>query len=401
METDLGTDGMDAKATAPRAVEKTHPPCENLLASSLSMLKILWIFTIIGCLFAVEYYFLNLKEGTPGHPWTYYLHWTLPTTLSQAVITPAILRAASRWGFERGQRLRVFVLHLSLLLLLAPIRAMLDVGFTALGLMITSDFEELNMLWDMRRPIFLAGLAPSPVYYVAIAAFGYTTAYYRKFRERELASSHLERALAQAHLETLTNQLSPHFLFNTLHAIGTLARTDAEGTRRMVTLLSDLLRRSIGTNQEPQVVPLERELDFVRKYLEIEEILYSDRLRVEVQVPEALTALPVPNFILQPIVENSIKHGIAKRSGPGTITLSARLCGDSLEIAVADDGTGLVPGVDPAEGRGLGITRERLRGLYGERATLTLENRPGGGVLARIGVPLPKSAPRQGLEPQP
>ena len=393
---------MATQTDAPPDRDPPPPPPElRFLRASLSFLRILCIFTVIGCLYAVEYYFLNLKEGAPERPWIFFLRWTLPTTLSLAVITPAILKAAGRWGFERGGRRRALLMHLSLLLLLAPLRAMLDMGFTATGLILSSDFAELNMLWEMKRSVFLAGLAPAPVYYVAIAAFGYTTAYYRKYRERELAASHLERALAQAHLETLKNQLNPHFLFNTLNAIGTLSRNDPDATKRMVTLLGALLRRSLGSAHEPQEVPLRQELDFVGQYLEIELVLLSDRLRVEVDVPEDLLDVPVPNFVLQPIVENAIRHGIAVRSGPGSITLGARLRDGSLEVTVADDGVGLPSEIAPVEGNGLGITRERLRRLYGERAALDLENRPGGGVLARLRLPLPAGAPAGRGEPSP
>jgi LytS/YehU family sensor histidine kinase len=248
-------------------------------------------------------------------------------------------------------------------------------------------------MWSDDLAGFLSGLPTAPVYYLLIAGLGYTFAYYRKFREQELAASNLERALAQAHLETLRTQLNPHFLFNTLNAIGALARNDPEATKRMVTLLGGLLRRSLGSSTEPQEVPLRREIEFVRQYLEIEQILFSDRLRVEYDVPRELLDLPVPNFLLQPIVENAVRHGIALRSGPGRIILSVRVEGDSLEVSVADDGVGLAAGTQLTDGKGLGLTRERLLGLYGEKANLRIDHREGGGAMVVLSLPLSTDPP--------
>jgi LytS/YehU family sensor histidine kinase len=290
--------------------------------------------------------------------------------------------------------------HLLLLAVLAPIRSILDMGFAAIGLMLRPD-RQLDLLFSNTLNSFLSGLPTAPVYYFLIAGLGYTFAYYRKFRERELAASNLERALAQAHLETLSNQLNPHFLFNTLNAIGALARNDPEATKRMVTLLGGLLRRSLGSSTEPQEVPLRREIEFVRQYLEIEQILFSDRLRVEYDVPQGLLDVPVPNFLLQPIVENAVRHGIALRSGPGRIILNVSVAGDSLEVSVADDGVGLAAGTRLTEGKGLGLTRERLVGLYGEKASLRIDNRDGGGAIVVIKLPLLAEPPGLHREGEP
>jgi two-component system, LytTR family, sensor kinase len=360
---------------------------QRILPAFLSFLRILCIFTLIGVLFALEYYLFYVRGGTPKRPLSFFLVGTISMAYSWALVAPIILWACKRWEYERGRRWRVLSYHLLLLVAVAPVRALLDMGLAAIILTLHHE-PQLEMMFSDNRANFLSGLPTAPVYYFVIAGLGYTSAYYRKFREQELAASNLERALAQAHLETLVNQLNPHFLFNTLNAIGTLVRTDPEATKRMVTLLGGLLRRSLGSSTEPQEVPLRRELEFVKQYLEIEQVLFSDRLQVEYEVPQELLDVPVPNFLLQPIVENAIQHGIALRSGPGRIILRARVAEGSLEVSVADDGVGLADGSRQTEGRGLGLTRERLTGLYGEEASLRIENREGGGAVAVLKLPL-------------
>lgn len=378
-----------APGPPPESEKEARP---RTVTAFLSFLRILAISTSIGVLFALEYYIFYVREGTPKRPFSFFLVGTISMAYSWALIAPIILQACKRWGYERGQRRRVLYRHLLLLLVLAPVRALLDMGLATIILTLHHE-PQLELMFNDNLANFLSGLPTAPVYYFLIAGLGYTSAYYRKFRERELAASNLERALAQAHLETLRNQINPHFLFNTLNAIGTLARKDPEATKRMVTLLGGLLRRSLGSSAEPQEVPLRDELDVVRQYLEIEQVLFSDRLRVEYDVPEELLDVPVPNFLLQPIVENAVLHGIASRSGPGSIVLSARAAEDSLEVSVADDGVGLAAGSKLTEGQGLGLTRERLKGLYGERASLRIENREGDGAIAILRLPLSADPP--------
>jgi LytS/YehU family sensor histidine kinase len=190
--------------------------------------------------------------------------------------------------------------------------------------------------------------------------------YYRKYRERELTTSKLEARLAQSRLQVLKGQLQPHFLFNTLNAISELIYRDREAAEQMIGNLSDLLRMSFE-KLEVQEIPLKQELEFLKKYLEIEQMRFHDRLLVEMNIsPDTLDAC-VPNMILQPLVENAIKHGIAPRSEGGKIEIAAQLVNDKLELSVADNGIG-VPLNDIeniSEGVGLSNTRRRLKHLYG------------------------------------
>lgn len=216
---------------------------------------------------------------------------------------------------------------------------------------------------------------------------------YHRFRERELRASQLEAKLAQAQLEVLKMQLHPHFLFNTLHAISTLIHRDPDAADEMVAQLSDLLRMTLA-NIGIQEVTLQQELEFLHRYLDIQKMRFQDRLEVIVDVPHETLDLLVPNQVLQPIVENAVRHGVDARSGQGRIEVRARTTDHMLELTVRDDGPGLNPTPPPQGGlrerRGIGLsnTRARLRELYGPAATLSLENHPTGGTLVTLSIPL-------------
>ena len=214
------------------------------------------------------------------------------------------------------------------------------------------------------------------------------TMYHRESRDRE----QLEVQLAQAQVQSLKLQLHPHFLFNTLNTITALIGQDPRGAERMVSGLSDLLRLSLR-NASEQEVPLERELEILQHYLSIQEIRFADRLTVRYDIgPDVRQAL-VPNLLLQPLVENAIRHGIAPRAAPGTIVISAHRAEDVLRIVVEDDGVG--PGSSSSgEGIGLRNTRARLERLYGSQHRLELTGGREGGFVVRIEIPYRSGAPR-------
>src|SRR5207245_153138 len=193
-----------------------------------------------------------------------------------------------------------------------------------------------------------------------IVSVSHTVNYYRKYQERETRASELERSLSQAKLQALQMQLNPHFLFNTLHAISSLVHKDAEAADRMITRLSDLLRYALKST-ESEEVPLRQELDFLSGYLEIEQTRFGDRLKVRMDIaPETLDAL-VPNLLLQPLVENAIRHGIEPRAKPGRIDLRSRCESGQLKLAVRDNGLGLSPGSELREGVGWCNMRARRK----------------------------------------
>lgn len=206
---------------------------------------------------------------------------------------------------------------------------------------------------------------------------------HRLMRERELEATQLESRLAQAQNQALRMQLQPHFLFNTLNSISALIHSDGEAADRMLTRLADLLRMTLdaGTTQE---VSLRQELAFIEGYLAIERIRFQDRLRVCLEIPPDCMEARVPSFLLQPLVENSIRHGVSGLARSSTIEVRARRDGEWLELEVRDDGKGFEKG---REGIGTTNTTNRLRLLYKDRQTFTLLSEPAKGTTARIRIP--------------
>lgn len=229
-------------------------------------------------------------------------------------------------------------------------------------------------------------------YWTFVAAYN-GLAYYRRYREREMRASQLKARLATAQLRMLRMQLQPHFLFNTLHAISTLMHRDVDAADRMISRLSELLRLSLEI-KGPHEVPLRRELALLGYYLDIEKIRFDGRLAVDMNVPaEAIDAL-VPQFILQPIVENAVNHGIGKTSEKGRIGVSASVRGVGLELEVFDNGPGISEADAIARSRtGLQNTVARLSGLYGTAGRLEFENPSQGGQIVRICLPFRTTAP--------
>lgn len=224
--------------------------------------------------------------------------------------------------------------------------------------------------------------------YLLVLATAHGVEYYRRMRERQVEAVQLEAQLSRAQLQMLKTQLQPHFLFNTLSAISELVHRDPHEADRMVTRLGDLLRMTMQ-NAGTQMVALRQEIDFLVPYLEIERMRFAGRLRVTFDIaPETLDAR-VPNLVLQPIVENALRHGIAPRAAGGEVVISSRLVGGTLlELAVADDGRGLPAGGESlALGIGLRNTKERLAQLYGAHHRLEIENRPEGGVMVTVRLP--------------
>jgi LytS/YehU family sensor histidine kinase len=214
--------------------------------------------------------------------------------------------------------------------------------------------------------LYLQNLDWTLMVYAAIVGLSYATTYYHESQARAVKQAQLETRLVEARLRTLQAELQPHFLFNTLHAISSLVHTNPDGADRMISRLSDLLRLTFDRSGTPRI-SLQEELEFLQKYLEIEQTRFNDRLSVRFEIdPETLDA-EVPRLILQPLVENAIKHGVSPKPGAGLVQISTKRQGDDLWIEVSDNGVGLSAGARARlrSGVGLSNTRDRLECLYG------------------------------------
>lgn len=223
-----------------------------------------------------------------------------------------------------------------------------------------------------------------PIYWV-IVSIVHTLRYYRRSEERRHQALELEARLTEAKLQALRMQLHPHFLFNTLNAISTLVHKNPEAADEMLANLSELLRATLDTTQ--QEIPLRQELAFLDRYLEIQQARFGERLQIEKELDAAALEARVPTLILQPLVENAIRHGIEPQTGVGRVRLQARRTGPLLSLIVHDNGSGLKSSAQPPEGIGLANTRARLQQLYGDSAQLRLKTSPEGGCSVELEIP--------------
>lgn len=308
-----------------------------------------------------------------------------------AALTPLVFWLVRRYGIERSNRAARIAL------------------FLGIGLTVAIVVDQI--VWFLRFDVLFVPRRPLPpdfgpwlrvrrlwfmnefIVYIAILASAFARDYFLRYRARreeamrlQAHAANLQAQLADARLAALRTQLDPHFLFNTLHAVSALVERDPKGVRRMIARLSELLRTTLDA-QEPEVT-LEQELAFLARYLEIMQIRFQGRLEVETRVaPDVANAL-VPNLILQPLVENAIKHGIEKLDGRGRIEIDAFREGERVRLIVRNDGPGFSQDEAlAAEGVGLRNTRARLAQLYASGQSLALRPSERGGVVAEISVP--------------
>jgi LytS/YehU family sensor histidine kinase len=298
----------------------------------------------------------------------------------------------------------LFVLPLFLLVerfpLLAPAprrrNAAILLGGVALFILVKyAVMDPLYRLWTgvWGTPYWLAVLdnaVPVAFDFIAIVGVAHALRYHRDVEERERVAAGLRTQLVQARLDALRGQLHPHFLFNSLNAAATLMHDDVESADRMLTQLGELLRMSVD-RVEPEIT-LAEELELAERYLGVMRYRFSDRLTVRHSVDGAARSALVPTFFIQPLIENALEHGIARRPGPGRVEIMARREDGMLEVAVADDGPGPPAGDAFAPGVGLSNTRARLQQLYGSESAFRLEAIPGGGARAVVRIPFRECA---------
>jgi len=345
--------------------------------------------TIAALLFAsVNYVLIEVLENVRPKPHVLLVWWATRFYL-WAALSPAVVRLLKRWPLQP----------------LAPSRALLHFGASLIFALIhmgLSSSLAVVLMGSAALPRGAASLLVQIVHsfplgvlaYWVIVAIVTTTNYYERIALEQLHSSNLQAQLAEARLRALQMQLQRHFVFNALHSLSDLVTDEPKTAVRLIARLGDFLRLTLQNSTAPWV-PLTRELDFLDAYLEIERVRFGDRLKVVLEIdPQALDA-EVPSLILQPLVENAIRHGVASHIGPGLVQLAATRRGETLLIEIRDNGPGMP--TNAREGIGLRNTHERLRATYGPHYSLEVRNQGESGVVVSCELPYRRFAHEETL----
>jgi len=309
--------------------------------------------------------------------------------LLYAFLTPGVFVISKKWPLTRPHLVQRAILHFFFSLLFCVAWATCGQVLRLILVMIFA--PEVFQSWSAFGVEWLGWIFTTLPFgvavYLCVVGIEHATRYFIDAREREVQVARLSEQLSSARFAALQAQLNPHFLFNTLNTITVLVRdNDRQGAVSIIEHLSELLRRTLSLHQANEVT-LGEELELVRQYVAIEQARFSDRLRPEFKIPESLMSAAVPSFALQHLVENAIRHGIAKHTDAGLLLITATRSGDVLEISVIDDGVGIDPAAPVPPGHGIDNTRERVRALYGERGSLEITRRPEGGTIATLKLP--------------
>lgn len=360
-----------------------------------ALIAAMWLAT--GIFEWLAYGVLASASGDPPY-WTFRCIGILGFWGVAALFSPVLVWVARRAPFTAGRRLRSIAIYLLALCAFIVVHNSLRQIWNRRFL----NQEPVDLAWviENRYGLVTKLMGGSILVFVGTIGAFHAWSYYQRYRERERAAAALEleqarlrASLSEARLETLQMQLQPHFLFNALHAISTLIlKGDTRGANEMLSHLSRFLRITLDRADSP-TVPLATELDALDAYLRIQRERFRDRLHVALEIDDRALSAAVPNLVFQPLVENSIRHGIGSEIGAGTIVVRAAVTGDRLTLEVEDDGRGLPDGETPAEGVGLCNIRERLEQLHPDTHEFTLCRRPGGGTIARIIIPFHLAGP--------
>jgi hypothetical protein len=350
---------------------------------------ILCAWTIVGLLFAVRRIVLVKVQGihvswaiVGGLELVYWYVW--------AAYTPLVIGLAKRFPLTGPRRAPHISIHTITSLMMGPLASFTEY-FLSRGLL---------RVFRITDPGVLRLLSPFAVSFLSMSFTGMLTYwlvvglyqsihFYQAAMERQTIAAQLETQLSHAELENLKSQLHPHFLFNSLHTIGVLMQEDVDAASHLLVCLGDLLRMALERRENE--ITLQSELEFVGKYLEIEQTRFHDRLKVHMDVPPDLLAVYVPSLALQPLVENAIKHGISVDSAAGRLEIAAQRHNGRVRLCVRDDGPGPAPGSRLRFGVGLTNVQSRLKQLYGKESSLELIGGNGRGCEAIITIPLRSS----------
>src|SRR5215213_868145 len=337
---------------------------------------ILLVWVLVGLFFSSQIYFYFL--GTPKQmSLPSALAWQMTAVVIFALSTPLVLMLARRYRVERQTWRRAVPVHLLAGTCVCAV-------WSAFHIVLDHYFSGTlaNLKWAYLPRIIFFNIDRELFVYWIIVVISHAADYYQRYREGELRAS-------QAQLQALKMQLHPHFLFNALHSISALVHSDPEAADKMIARLGDFLRLTLDT-AAAQEVPLRQEIEFLNCYLEIERIRFRDRLTTRLDVDPQALECRVPNLILQPIVENAIRHGVAPRSAPGRVEIHAERRGGALRLQVKDNGRGIQEAAAcSTKGGGVGLsnTRARLQQLYGGAFVFEIENDPAGGAVVTLEIP--------------
>lgn len=329
-----------------------------------------------------------IEARLAGRAWPDLVLLELGVLMPWAFLAPLVLAWGRRVRAGRGGPGRFLAAHLAgMALLFVPYWAFRrSVAFAWYGFAAGWSVELLAGLLPTRQNLVASALnVPFAYFLILLGSEAMDQA--RARQEEEVQAARLAGQLAEARLALLQRQLHPHFLFNALQAISTLLHRDPATADGLLMRLSALLRAMLE-NASGRTLSLRTELELTRKYLEIEQVRFGDRLAVEWSVDDALLDVPVPSLVVLPLVENAVRHGLSTKVGPGRLAIDARRDGADLLVTVEDDGLGA--SLPLRTGVGIANTRERLVGMYGARAGLDVETEPWKGFRARLRVPLPE-----------
>ncbi len=344
------------------------------------------VWTLVGLAFtALSYASATIEnEHFALH---YALRQNLPYFYIWGALSPLIFRFSHRFPVEfRPLRLRNLLLHIPTILLFAGIHQGMFLAILWFlnpringDLVSIAEFYRQFFAWGLYQDLIVASL-------IVIAAHAFI--YYQDFKAGEVQQSELKAQLAQAQLQTLKMQIHPHFLFNTLHSISSLVLEDPPRANSMIARLGDFLRLTLEHSDE-QMVTLKQEIEFLRCYLEIEQVRFADRLSVDFSIEPTTLSATVPHLILQPLVENAIQYGIAPHATAGWIRVEARRVDGLLRLEVKDSGPGIETSSSSVEKQGVGLSnvRARLKQNYGTEFRFEIVNVPEGGLAVLLEMP--------------
>jgi two-component system, LytTR family, sensor kinase len=347
---------------------------------------VLWIFLAI-CFALQAYLAYSLRGNRPW--WLPLLAWEGTSWALWGILAPFIFSFTRRYPLDAKRQAHHLALYVAAALLFSLIHLFLNVTIDSFLMRIFS--EPYGSLSEALQANFFSRITWRIFLFATIVVAAHGWEAQRRYKEEQRKASELQVQLAQAQLQALKMQMHPHFLFNTLHSLSELIHRDVPAADELVVRLGDFLRMTLQNSGENQV-PLAKELEFLQCYLEIEKVRLQERLEVQLDIDPAARNLLVPNLLLQPIVENAIRHGIAPRAERGKVQIKAIQIDSVLRIEVRDNGPGYIEEKSAEscfqKGLGLSNTRERLQKMYGANQRMHVQNGACGGFVVSMDIPI-------------